>query len=173
MLCVRHGPVPWYGNRELLIDEVRGVEIDYVYSSNEKPQYSVSVHVIAADLQDANQDREEKSFYLVSSQVDEGRQIVLLSGVKYPEAKHRLASCEVSLGPAFGLQLHDSIVAAHHRFLAGIRRFPRLNMFDERGCPMLAKLCSTGWTVFGGTRDRCPDGFRAWRYSGSLIGRLP
>lgn len=63
-LMVRHGPVPWIGNRQLRVDEILGIEIDYTYSSDHQPRYSVSAHV------------------------EDGRQMVLLKGIQPKQADY-------------------------------------------------------------------------------------
>lgn len=63
-LSVRHGPVPWIGNRELLIESIQGIELDYVYSNDQQASYAVSAHA------------------------DDGRQVVLLSGIPEKQADY-------------------------------------------------------------------------------------
>ena len=62
MLRVRHGPVPWPGNRDLLVDEIHGMEIDYVRASNGQPDYALTAHT-------------------------DGRGVVLLTGMNCEQAK--------------------------------------------------------------------------------------
>lgn len=43
-LDVRHGPVPWWGNRRVAVSEIQGVEIDATSTENGQQQFSLSLH---------------------------------------------------------------------------------------------------------------------------------
>ena len=64
LFWVRHGPVPWYGNRDLLIEEIQGFEVDLGHSTNNQPSYSLSAHV------------------------DDGRKMVLVAGLQLRQAQY-------------------------------------------------------------------------------------
>jgi hypothetical protein len=64
ILAVRHGPVPWFGNRNLQANRILGIELDYVHSNNNNPNYAISAHA------------------------EDGRQIVLLSGLQTKQAEY-------------------------------------------------------------------------------------
>jgi hypothetical protein len=64
VLAVRHGPVPWFGSCTLELDGILGIEMDYVYSSQDQPNYAVSAHA------------------------DNGRQVVLLRGLNFKQAEY-------------------------------------------------------------------------------------
>jgi hypothetical protein len=84
ILAVRHGPVPWLGNRTLETDGILGIEMDYVYSSQDQPNFAVSAHA------------------------EDGRQVVLLRGLNFKQAEY----IAWQLAHALGVPLSDNSTAA-------------------------------------------------------------
>jgi hypothetical protein len=63
-LFLKHGPIPWWGNRRVAVEDIQGIELDPGAVTNGQQQYGVSVH--HAD----------------------GRQIVLLSSLPIRQAEY-------------------------------------------------------------------------------------
>lgn len=68
-LTVRHGPVPWFGKRDLRTDEIESVELEFNYSSNNGPTAG-AFH------------------FSVCVQDTDGKQIPLAKGLKTNQAQY-------------------------------------------------------------------------------------